>query len=262
MDHLRPGRLPTGGPYELASPPNLGAATLSDHNDQSHSISVLIVDDQTLQRTGMRMFLSGQPNIEVVGEASDGHQAVRQVQALRPDVILMDIRMPGLDGIAATREIVGTKRNADEGPWVLLLTTFDLDEYVLNGLEAGASGFLTKDAEPGDLLSAIRAVAAGDAVLAPSATRRLVSHLTAAAAGVRNADNSVPVALIADLTEREREILAAIGRGSTNAEIAKQLFLAESTVKNYVGRIFAKLGARDRVQAVIIAFRAGLVDPS
>jgi DNA-binding NarL/FixJ family response regulator len=229
--------------------------------DRSPAISVLIVDDQPLQRVGMRMFLSGQSDISVIGEAGDGRQAVAQVRALDPDVVLMDVRMPGVDGIAATREIVAGKSSYDRGPWVLLLTTFDLDEYVLAGLEAGASGFLTKDAEPADLLSAIRAVAAGDAVLAPTATRRLLDHLTASAAQLTTSPGPAPeLALIGDLTDRERDILVEIGRGRTNTEIAAELFLAESTVKNYVGRIFAKIGARDRVHAVIVAFRAGLVD--
>jgi DNA-binding NarL/FixJ family response regulator len=233
---------------------------MTDDAEPSPTISVLIVDDQPLQRMGMKMFLGGQADIDVVGQAEDGRDAIRQVRALEPDVVLMDVRMPGLDGIAATREIVATKTRADRGPWVLLLTTFDLDEYVLAGLEAGASGFLTKDAEPGDLLSAIRAVAAGDAVLAPSATRRLVSHLTTAGR-LRNVSGAGPdQGLLRDLTDRERDILTAIGRGRTNAEIAAELFLAESTVKSYVGRIFTKTGARDRVQAVIVAFRAGLVD--
>jgi DNA-binding NarL/FixJ family response regulator len=233
-------------------------------------ISVLIVDDQALQRVGMRMFLAGQEDMTVVGEASDGGGAVRQTELLRPDVVLMDIRMPGVDGITATRRIVGSKTDQRRGPWVLLLTTFDLDDYVLDGLEAGASGFLTKDAQPSDLLSAIRAVAAGDAVIAPSATRRLLGRLAAAPAravdrtpgGRSPSEGSEGSDGIADLTARERDILTAIGRGMTNAEIAERFFLAESTVKSHVGRIFSKIGARDRVHAVILAFRAGLVDAS
>lgn len=233
--------------------------------DRSGATTVLIVDDQPLQRAGMRMFLSGQPDLTVVGEAGDGAQALKQVSALTPDVVVMDIRMPGLDGIAATRQIVAGKGATDRGPWVLLLTTFDLDEYVLAGLAAGASGYLTKDAEPDDILAAIRAVASGDAVLAPGATRRLIDHLTRSGPGLLSNLGASPApssgpAHVGDLTEREREILIAIGRGRTNTEIADELFLAESTVKNYVGRIFTKIGARDRVQAVIVAFRAGLVD--
>lgn len=167
--------------------------------------------------------------------------------------------MPGVDGITATRRIVQRATHEHPAPRVLLLTTFDLDEYVLSGLEAGASGFLTKDAEPGDLLSAIRSVAAGDAVIAPSATRRLLHHL-ASARTVTSRQPSEEDATVAQLTAREREILVAIGQGLTNGEIAQRMFLAESTVKSHVGRIFTKIGARDRVQAVIIAFRAGLVE--
>jgi DNA-binding NarL/FixJ family response regulator len=172
----------------------------------------------------------------------------------------MDVRMPGTDGITATRAVTADRPDSRGGPFVLLLTTFDLDEYVLAGLEAGASGFLTKDAEPQDLLSAVRAVAAGDAVIAPTATRRLLDRIAAAGRRVPAPQTSRDRTAVAALTDREREILAAIGRGLTNTEIARDLFLAESTVKNYVGRIFAKVGARDRVQAVIIAYRAGLVD--
>lgn len=221
-------------------------------------ITVLIVDDQPFQRMGMRMFLGGQDDIEVLGEAADGRQAVRQAQSLQPDVVLMDIRMPGMDGIAATRQIV-EERTSATGPWVLLLTTFDLDEYVLAGLEGGASGFLTKDAEPPDLLSAIRAVAAGDAVIAPSATRRLIDRLAAQDQLPTPQQDTPASESVKRLTGREKEILVAIGQGMTNSEIAEMLVLAESTVKSYVGKIFVKIGARDRVQAVIIAYRSGLV---
>lgn len=220
--------------------------------------TILIADDQPLQRMGMRMFLAGQDGFDVVGEAADGHEAVQRAEELQPDVVLMDVRMPGLDGIAATRRIVEQKATS-AGPWVLLLTTFDLDEYVLAGLEAGASGFLTKDAEPQDLLSAIRAVAAGDAVIAPAATRRLIDRLASHGGRPTSSRPSHERALVSRLTSREREILVAIGRGMTNSEIADRFFLAESTVKNYVGRIFVKIGARDRVQAVIVAYRADLV---
>lgn len=220
---------------------------------------ILIVDDQALQRMGTRMFLAGQDGIEVVGEAADGGEAISQAEALAPDVVVMDVRMPGVDGITATRRIVERKDDPASTPRVLLLTTFDLDEYVITGLEAGASGFLTKDADPADLLSAIRAVAAGDAVIAPSATRRLLDRL-ASAGGRSLSTHAQDRAAIEGLTERERSILTAIGHGSTNAEIAQQLFLAESTVKSYVSRIFTKIGARDRVQAVIIAFQGGLIE--
>ena len=223
--------------------------------------TVLIADDQPLQRMGLRMFLAGQEDTEVVGEAADGSEAVRQVRALQPDVVVMDIRMPGMDGIAATRHIVSITHASGGSSRVLLLTTFDLDEYVLAGLEAGASGFLTKDAEPNDLLSAIRAVAAGDAVLAPSATRRLLARMASGRGGAPSAQMLRDQAAVGRLSHREQQILSCIGRGMTNSEIADALFLAESTVKNYIGRIFTKINARDRVQAVIIAFRAGLIDP-
>lgn len=222
-------------------------------------IRVLVVDDQPLQRMGTILFLQGQADMEPIGEAADGGEAVRLSEELRPDVVLMDVRMPGLDGIAATRMIVGRSPAGGAAPRVLLLTTFDLDEYVLAGLAAGASGFITKDAEPGDLLSAIRAVAGGDTVLAPRATRRLLERLAASQDQPTGDRGREEAAVVAQLTPREQEILVAIGEGLTNAEIAAQLFLAESTVKSHVGRIFAKIGARDRVQAVILAFRAGLV---
>lgn len=216
-------------------------------------MKVLLVDDQALHRMGMRMFFSGQDGVEVVGEAADGAEAIQCSLRLRPDVVVMDVRMPGIDGIEATRRIVA------EAPEVrvLLLTTFDLDEYVIDGLEAGASGFLTKDAEPGDILSAIRAVAAGDAVIAPSATRRLLSRLTVRMPNQISSSPSARTA-VAQLSPREYEIFLEIAHGATNAEIAATLHLAESTVKNNVGRIFAKVGARDRVHAVIIAHQAGV----
>lgn len=216
-------------------------------------MKVLLVDDQALHRMGMRMFLSGKDGVEVVGEAADGVEAIQHSLRVRPDVVVMDVRMPGTDGIEATRRIVA------EAPEVrvLLLTTFDLDEYVIDGLEAGASGFLTKDAEPGDILSAIRAVAAGDAVIAPSATRRLLSRLTARMPNATSSSSSARTS-VAQLSPREYEIFLEIARGATNAEIAATLHLAESTVKNNVGRIFAKVGARDRVHAVIIAHQAGV----
>ena len=218
-------------------------------------ITVLIVDDQPLQRFGFRMLLDSNPDTEVVGEAHNGTEAVRQAAELRPDVILMDVRMPGLDGIEATRRIV-----ADGGrSHILMLTTFDLDEYVHAALRAGASGFLLKDAHPEELLAGIRAVAAGDAVIAPALTRRLLDkfahHLDTG--GRTPADPRLRT-----LTDREREILVAIGRGWTNGEIATRLVLSESTVKTHVGRILAKIGARDRIQAVIFAYDLGLTQPS
>jgi DNA-binding NarL/FixJ family response regulator len=218
--------------------------------------SVLIVDDQPMQRFGFRMLLESQDDLHVAGEAGTGTEAVRQADLLRPDVVLMDIRMPGMDGIEATRRII-----ADHpGPRVLILTTFDMDEYAYAGLRAGASGFLVKDALPEELLAGIRAVAAGDAIVAPSLTRRLldayVQHLPAAPDSPATPDPRVTA-----LTDREREILTVIAQGWTNTEIAERLHLAESTVKTHVSRILAKTGARDRVQAVIMAYDAKLVKP-
>jgi DNA-binding NarL/FixJ family response regulator len=219
---------------------------------------VLIVDDQPLQRLGMRMFLSGQEDLEVVGEAGDGGAAIGAAAALRPDVVLLDIRMPGIDGITATHSILTAHPDPTTAPRVLLLTTFGLDDYVISGLEAGASGFLTKDSEPEAILAAIRAVATGDAVLTPHATRQLLDRIATSNTPPRAAHSNLP----GQITPRERDILTALGHGMTNREIAAHLHLAESTVKNYIGRIFTKLDARDRVHATIIAFRAGLVDPN
>lgn len=222
--------------------------------------TVLIADDQPMQRFGFRMLLESQPDLTVAGEAANGSEAVRMTAELRPDVVLMDIRMPGLDGIEATRRIVA----AGDRTRVLIVTTFDLDEYAYTGLRAGASGFLVKDALPEELLSGIRAVAGGDAVVAPSLTRRLldtyVHHLPTSAAADPAA--GAPDERLGRLTEREREILTVIGRGWTNTEIADRLHLAESTVKTHVSRILAKTGARDRVQAVILAYDTRLVNPS
>jgi DNA-binding NarL/FixJ family response regulator len=219
--------------------------------------TVLIADDQPLQRLGFRMLLESQDDLTVLTEAGNGSEAVRLTAELHPDVVLMDVRMPGLDGIEATRRITAT----GDRTRVLILTTFDLDEYAYAGLRAGASGFLVKDAQPEELLSGIRAVATGDAVVAPSLTRRLldayVHHLPADA----DRDPSTPHPRLATLTEREREILTVIGRGWTNMEIATRLHLAESTVKTHVGRVLAKTGSRDRVQAVILAYETKLVQP-
>ncbi|MGW3987004.1 response regulator [Streptomyces sp. NPDC004830] len=221
--------------------------------------TVLIADDQPLQRFGSRMLLESQDDMTVVGEATNGGEAVRLTAELHPDVVLMDIRMPGLDGIEATRRITA----AGDRTRVLIVTTFDLDEYAYAGLRAGASGFLVKDAQPEDLLSGIRAVATGDAVVAPSLTRRLldayVHHLPADTTAATPPEDDPR---LASLTDREREILTVIGRGWTNTEIAARLHLAESTVKTHVGRILAKTGSRDRIQAVILAYDAKLVEPS
>ncbi|MDH6518075.1 DNA-binding NarL/FixJ family response regulator [Streptomyces sp. SAI-208] len=220
--------------------------------------TVLIADDQPLQRFGFRMLLESQDDLTVLGEAANGTEAVRMTAELHPDVVLMDVRMPGLDGIEATRRIIAT----GDRTRVLILTTFDLDEYAHAGLRAGASGFLVKDAQPEDLLSGIRAVATGDAVVAPSLTRRLLDayaqHLPTGA----TATAPGPDPRLASLTDREREILTVIGKGWTNTEIATRLHLAESTVKTHVGRILAKTGSRDRIQAVILAYDTRLVEPS
>ncbi|MFI5660974.1 response regulator [Streptomyces sp. NPDC051684] len=224
--------------------------------------TVLIVDDQPMQRFGFRMLLESQDDLRVAGEAGTGTEAVRLAAELAPDVVLMDIRMPGMDGIEATRRIIAERAEAAEDcPRILILTTFDMDEYAYAGLRAGASGFLIKDALPEELLAGIRAVAAGDAIVAPSLTRRLldayVQHLPTAAGPA-----PAPDPRIASLTDREREILTVIAQGWSNAEVAERLHLAESTVKTHVSRILAKTGARDRVQAVIVAYDAKLVEPA
>jgi DNA-binding NarL/FixJ family response regulator len=213
--------------------------------------TVLIVDDQPLQRLGLRILLESVAETQVAGEADSGSEAVRRTAELHPDVVLMDIRMPGMDGIEATRRIVASGNRSR----VLVLTTFDLDEYAHAALRAGASGFLLKDARPEELLGGIRAVASGDAIIAPTLTRRLLdAYAQQLPVTPRTADNT----LLQKLTEREREILIAITRGWTNPEIADRLHLSESTVKTHVGRVLAKIGARDRVQAVIFAYDIGL----
>jgi DNA-binding NarL/FixJ family response regulator len=220
------------------------------------SIRVLLVDDQSLLRLGFRMVLEAQPDIEVVGEAGDGAQAVAMTRSLHPDVVLMDVRMPVLDGIQATRQILASGSAAR----ILVLTTFNLDEYVFAALRAGASGFLLKDVPPADLLTGIRAVAAGDAMVAPNVTRRLLDafapHLPDPATGRSPSDQRLD-----QLTDREREVLVQMARGRSNAEIADLLTVSEKTVKTHVGRILAKLGLRDRVQVVVFAYEAGIVRP-
>ena len=214
-------------------------------------IRVVLVDDQHLVRTGFRVILNQTSDITVVGEAADGCEALQVVRATRPDVVLMDIRMPGLDGIEATRRLRST---LDGDTRILILTTFDLDEYVFAGLQAGASGFLLKDTRAADLLNAVRLVASGQAVAAPTVTRRLIEHfVTAAPPQVRDASSLDP------LTAREREVLTLIALGRTNGEIARELHLSEGTVKGHVNRILTKLDLRDRVQAVILGYRTGLV---
>ncbi|BAL88157.1 putative two-component system response regulator [Actinoplanes missouriensis 431] len=213
---------------------------------------MLLADDQALVRTGFRMILENAPDMRVVGEASDGAEAARSVRAARPDIVLMDVRMPGVDGVEATRRICAD--DTEGRTRVLILTTFDLDEYVYAALRAGASGFLLKDTLAPDLLSAIRVVTRGESVVAPSVTRRLLDRYVTAGEGPVVA----PTAL-ESLTEREREVLGLIARGLSNAEIAGRLFLSEGTIKTHVSRVLTKLALRDRVQAVVFAYECGLV---
>jgi len=217
-------------------------------------IRVLIADDQGLVRGGFRMILDSQPDIEVVGEAGNGREAIALARELEPDVVLMDIRMPELDGIAATRQIVG----CEDGPAarVLILTTFDLDEYVYDALAAGASGFLLKDSSPDQLVAAIRVVAGGEALIAPSITSRLIDQF----ARTRPRHASPPPGLD-ELTARELEVFKLVARGMSNGEIAASLVVSDSTVKTHIARLLAKLGLRDRVHAVVLAYESGLVSP-
>jgi DNA-binding NarL/FixJ family response regulator len=221
---------------------------------QGSPIGVLVVDDQGLVRAGFRMILEAQPDIEVVGEAVDGLDAVEAARRLRPDVVLMDIRMPRLDGLEATRRLAGP--GVTDPVRVLILTTFDLDEYVFDALRAGASGFLLKDLPREDLVAAVRVVAGGEALLAPRVTRRLIEEFARRPAGA----GPDPAAL-ARLTAREREALELMARGLSNAEMAASLYVSEHTVKTHVGNVLAKLGLRDRIQAVILAYEVGLVQP-
>ena len=224
---------------------------ISTAKSSAEAIGVLIVDDQTLVRAGFRMILEIEPDLQVVGEASDGGQAVAQVAALRPDVVLMDVRMPGLDGIAATQRITA---DASCQTRVVMLTTFDMDEYVYQALQAGASGFLLKDVQPELLVAGIRAVHSGESLLAPILTRRMIeSYLDRP----RPKDAAQPRLEL--LTTREQEVLRLLARGLTNAEIARDLYVSETTVKTHVSRVLMKLGLRDRVQAVIYAYQTGLV---
>jgi DNA-binding NarL/FixJ family response regulator len=215
-------------------------------------IRILLADDERLVRTGLRMILSAEPDLEVVGEAADGHEAVAHAARMRPDVVVMDIRMPGLDGIEATRRIVAS----DAGTRILVLTTFDLDSYVYEALRAGAGGFLLKDAPEDQLLAAVRVVAGGGALFAPSVTRRLIERF-AHQAGPRE---PAPAALD-ELTARERDILGLLARGLSNAEIAAELIVSEHTVKTHVASVLLKLGLRNRVQAVVLAYESGVVRP-
>jgi DNA-binding NarL/FixJ family response regulator len=218
--------------------------------------TVLLVDDQALLRLGFRMILEAEDDLDVVGEAGDGRTGVSMAGALAPDVVLMDVRMPGLDGIAATAQIVARRPETK----VLILTTFDLDEYVFAGLRSGASGFLLKDAPPGDVIAAIRTIAAGDAVIAPTATRRLLDQFAPMLPSPDGSETSATDSLAA-LTDREREVFVLIAEGRSNREIAQELHVSEGTVKIHVGRVFAKLNLRDRVQAVVLAYETGVVRP-
>jgi DNA-binding NarL/FixJ family response regulator len=218
-------------------------------------IRILLVDDQALVRAGFRMILDAEPQMEVVGEAGDGREAIDQVRALAPDVVLMDIRMPELDGLEATRRILDD--GGENAPKILMLTTFDLDEYVYEALRAGASGFLLKDTPPEQLVAAIEVISQGDALLAPTITRRVISEFVKGTGPKPQAQ----FPRLEDLTAREHEVLVLIARGLSNAEIAKTLFVSETTVKTHVARILMKLNLRDRVQAVVLAYESGTVQP-
>jgi len=217
------------------------------------TIRVVIADDQALVRDGFGMILDAQPDIDVVAEAADGREAVERARELRPDVVLMDIRMPRLDGIEATRRLMVEPGSA---PRVLMLTTFDQNEYVYEAMKAGASGFLLKDVRREELVNAVRVVAAGDALLAPSLTRRLIEDFVR-----RPPPGASPAGAIAELTERESEVLRLVARGLSNAEIAAALVVSDATVKTHVARILSKLGLRDRIQAVVLAYETGFVQP-
>jgi DNA-binding NarL/FixJ family response regulator len=214
-------------------------------------IRILIADDQELVRTGFRVVLDAEPDLEVVGEAADGLAALDAAETLRPDVVLMDIRMPNLDGIEATRRIAA----GDGSPRILILTTFDLDDYVYEALRAGASGFLLKDARAEELQQAVRTVASGDALLSPAITRRLIENYT------RRPPPTLHPAPLAELTPRELEVLRHLARGLTNTEIAHELVIGDATIKTHVARIFSKLDLHDRAQAVVLAYESGLVQP-
>jgi DNA-binding NarL/FixJ family response regulator len=214
-------------------------------------VGVLLADDDQLTRTGLRLIIESDPDLTVVGEAADGREAVHLSRVLRPEVVVMDIRMPGVDGLEATRRIV---QEIGDGPRILILTTFELDEYVFGALRAGASGFLLKRSSPEVLIDGIKVVAAGDGLLAPSVTRRLIQEFAG-----QPAPPGPPPASLETLTQREREVLALVGAGLSNAELAARLYISEATVKTHVKRILMKLGLRDRIQAVVLAYETGLV---
>lgn len=218
------------------------------------SARIFLVDDQALVRAGFRMLIEAQPDMEVVGEADDGRAALEALAVTRADLVLMDVRMPHMDGVQATRRLIEAGSADRPAPKVIVLTTFDLDEYVFAAIRAGASGFLLKDSRPEELLAAVRTVLSGDAVIAPSATRRLLDHVADALPNPTGEDPRLKL-----LTPREREVLLAVARGCSNAEIAADLFMAEATVKSHVGRLLAKLDQRDRVQLAVFAYETGLV---
>ncbi len=218
------------------------------------AVRIVVVDDQELVRSGFQMILDSEPDFAVVGQASDGAEALDVIRLEQPDVVLMDVRMPNLDGVAATEALLSNRRDTD--PKVIILTTFDLDEYVYSALKAGASGFLLKDTPADDLINAVRVVATGEALLAPSITRRLIADFVSGA----NAPIE-PNPAFDSLTERETEVLRLLARGFSNAEIATELIVGETTVKTHVGRVLMKLGVRDRVQAVVAAYESGLITP-
>jgi DNA-binding NarL/FixJ family response regulator len=217
--------------------------------------TVLVVDDQALVRGGLRMIIDAQPDLQVVGEAGDGREAIECHRRMRPDVVVMDIRMPNMDGVEATRRLAGPDLPAPERARILILTTFDLDEYVVDALRAGASAFLLKDAPPADLVQAIRVVAAGDAVLAPAVTRRLITQF------VGRPQTRVARSALDQLTERELDVLKLVARGLSNAQIADELVVGEATVKTHVARVLDKLELQNRVQAAILAYETGLIEP-
>ncbi|WP_240760269.1 response regulator [Phytoactinopolyspora endophytica] len=241
------------------TPPDTGyVGNPAGDEDTGRAVRVVLVDDQQLVRAGLGMVINSQPDLELVAEADNGSEALQKLSVTGCDVVLMDVRMPRLDGIETTRHLLGDPRYAP-APKVIVLTTFDLDEYALAAIKAGASGFLLKDAPPEELLAAVRTVYRGDAVIAPSTTRRLLDHV---APMLREEAPEAGTQALESLTEREREVLVQMAHGLSNSEIAARFVVSEATVKTHVGRVLAKLGSRDRVQAVVVAYQTGLVKPN